>query len=206
MRITAISSGLGQPSTTRLLTDRLVASLEASDVRLETPIDVIELREHAHDLINAELTGVRTPALDRVLAQLASSDGLIVVAPVLNAHPAALLELLLEVIDREALAGTPVLVGATGGTARHSLVLDQGMVPQLHYLHAVVSPVSVFAATDDWGGSAALDTRISRAVTAFARLLGAGQERAGGGHVEHARHDDLALSADFEEMMRALRR
>lgn len=237
MRITAISAGLGRPSSTRLLTDRLVAGLRS--VGVDAQIDVVELRDHAHDLINAELTGARTPALSAVLEQVGASDALIVVAPVFNAHPAALFQLFFEVLDDDVLSGRPVLVGATGGTARHSLVLDHELVPLFHYLHAVVSPISVFAATDDWGSSAGLDARIERAVAGFLPLLGvrpadrsraagssdtehgkgpAGEGAAGGdgtsaggapsrGALEHApaaSHDDFALDADFEQMMRAL--
>lgn len=205
-RITAISSGLGQPSSTRLLTDRIVAALRSTGI--DAQIDVVELRDHAHDLINAELTGVSTPALVAVLEQVASSDALVAVSPVFNAHPAALFELFFEVLDDDALLGRPVLIGATGGTARHSLVLDQDLVPLFHYLHAVVSPISVFAATDDWGSSDGLDVRIERAVDTFLPLLGirVPDEDPGrdGGGAPAAPHDDLALDADFEQMMRAL--
>lgn len=182
MRITAISSGLGQPSSTRLLADRLVSAVRARSRRLdaEAPqIDVVELREYAHDLLNAELTGFRTPALQELLDQVAGSDALIAVTPVFNAHPAAVFQLFFEVLDEGALAGTPVLLAATGGTARHSLVTDQALVPLFHYLHAVVAPVSVFAATSDWGDSTALEARIQLAVEAFSRLLGGPGRRAG---------------------------
>lgn len=214
MRITVISSGLGQPSSTRLLADRLVSAMRARSRRLdadaEAPqIDVVELREYAHDLLNAELTGFRTPALKEVLDQVAGSDALIAVTPVFNAHPAAVFQLFFEVLDEGALAGTPVLLAATGGTARHSLVTDQALVPLFHYLHAVVAPVSVFAATSDWGDSTALEARIQLAVEAFSRLLGGPADEPaepsdGAGPQLRAVADDLALTDDFEHMMRAL--
>ena len=47
-----------------------------------------------------------------------------------------------------------MLLGATGGTARHSLVLEHALRPVFTYLRAVVVPTSVFAATDDWAGDA----------------------------------------------------
>jgi FMN reductase len=46
----------------------------------------------------------------------------------------------------------PVLIGATGGSARHSLMLDHAMRPLFSYLRAVVLPTSVYAAPQDWGG------------------------------------------------------
>ena len=42
-------------------------------------------------------------------------------------------------------------MAATAGTARHSLVLEHALRPLFGYLHAVVVPTGVFAATDDFG-------------------------------------------------------
>lgn len=214
MRITAISSGLGQPSSTRLLTDRLAAGLRQAGA--EAQIDVVEVREYAHDLINAEFTGMRSAALSAVLDQVISSDALIVVTPVFNAHPAGLFQIFFEVLEEDALAGMPVLIGATGGTARHSLVLDHALVPLFHYLHALVAPVSVFAATEDWGSAAGLDARIRRAAEAFLPLLGQspqdgpavsgqpGSAEPGAKQAGSGARDDFTLDADFEQMMRDL--
>ena len=67
----------------------------------------------------------------------------------------------------------PVLIAATGGTERHSLVLEHALRPMFSYLHAVVSPTSVYAATDDFGhaGTSGLAQRIKQAATDFARLM-----------------------------------
>ena len=54
-------------------------------------------------------------------------------------------------LDTDALAGKPVLIGATGGTARHSLALEHALRPLFAYLRAVVVPTAVFAASEDWG-------------------------------------------------------
>ena len=67
-----------------------------------------------------------------------------------------------------------MLIAATGGTERHSLVLEHALRPMFSYLHAVVSPTGVYAATDDFGaqqGAAGLGERIHKAASDFARLL-----------------------------------
>jgi FMN reductase len=72
----------------------------------------------------------------------------------------------LDVLEPDALVDMPVLLGATGGSARHSLVIEHGMRPVFAYLRAAVVATGVFAATDDWGsaeGVAGLDRRIRRA-------------------------------------------
>ncbi|BBY17797.1 NADPH-dependent FMN reductase family protein [Mycolicibacterium litorale] len=68
----------------------------------------------------------------------------------------------------------PMLIAATGGTERHSLVLEHAMRPMFSYLHAIVAPTGVYAATADFGGqreAADLTARIAKAASDFVRLL-----------------------------------
>lgn len=66
-----------------------------------------------------------------------------------------------------------MLIGATGGTERHSLVLEHALRPMFSYLHTMVSPTAVYAATDDFGGagSLTLSGRIEKAAAEFVRLI-----------------------------------
>ena len=59
----------------------------------------------------------------------------------------------------------PVVLAATGGTERHSLVIEHALRPLFAYLGALTVPTGVYAATADFGGegSAALADRIGRA-------------------------------------------
>jgi FMN reductase len=81
--------------------------------------------------------------------------------------------MLIDVLPEGSLRDTPVLLGATGGTARHSLAIDHALRPLFAHLGALVAPVAVFAASEDWGSvdAGALGARIERAGAAFARLL-----------------------------------
>ncbi len=75
-----------------------------------------------------------------------------------------------DVLGTDVLAGKPVLIGATGGTERHSLVLDHAMRPLFAYLHASVVPTGVYAASTDWGaGEGALSERIEQGCAAARR-------------------------------------
>jgi|GEM_PF-1802516 len=59
-----------------------------------------------------------------------------------------------DVLDEDALRGTPVLLGATGGTPRHALVTETAMRPLFTYLHAPAVTTALYAATEDWGAHA----------------------------------------------------
>ena len=56
-----------------------------------------------------------------------------------------------DVLEDGTLEGKPVLIAATAGTARHSLVLEFAMRPLFAYLRADVVPTAVFAASEDFG-------------------------------------------------------
>src|SRR5262245_38984486 len=81
--LVVISAGLSQPSSTRLLADRLSAGAarERQALGHGVTIEVIELREHAHAVVDAMLTGFPTGELARVMDTLAKADGVIAVTP-----------------------------------------------------------------------------------------------------------------------------
>ena len=75
-RIVVVQAGLGQPSSTRLLADRLATA--TGDALLErgheAEVDVVDLREHAHDLANTLLTGFATGGLRDAVDAVAAAD------------------------------------------------------------------------------------------------------------------------------------
>jgi FMN reductase len=175
--LVVVSAGLGVPSSTRLLADRLAESTERVLGRLGSDVDttVVELREHAHDLVNHQISGYPSTELKPVLDLVVRADGLIAVTPTYAGSFSGLFKSFVDVLDDDALADKPVLVGATGGTARHSLVLEHAIRPLFTYLRAVVVPTSVFAAPEDWAGAAAPDLlagRIARAADQLATEIG----------------------------------
>jgi FMN reductase len=96
---------------------------------------------------------------------------------VFTASYSGLFKSFVDVLDEDALTGKPVLLGATAGTARHSLVLEHAMRPLFSHLRAATVPTAVFAAPEDWAGGvdgvAPLDRRITRAAGELADLVAA---------------------------------
>ena len=81
--------------------------------------------------------------------------------PVFQASYSGLFKTFVDVLDDGSLRGTPVLMAATAGTARHSLVLEHAMRPMFSYLKAVTVPTGVFAASEDWGADGTVDAGLS---------------------------------------------
>ncbi|MCP3766284.1 MULTISPECIES: CE1759 family FMN reductase [Streptomyces] len=172
MSVVVVSAGLSVPSSTRLLGERLAA---AATGQAPADVRVIELRDLAVDIAHNFTSGFPAPALAEAMDAVAGADGLIVVTPVFSASYSGLFKSFFDVLgvrDREALAGKPVLIAATGGTPRHSLVLDHALRPLFAHLRAVVVPTGVYAASQDWGDKG-LDARIERAAGELAALTGA---------------------------------
>ncbi|PZG19381.1 FMN reductase [Nonomuraea aridisoli] len=204
MKLVVVTAGLTQPSSSRLLADRLA---EAVARRLEeTPgtspeVRVIELRELAVDVANNFVTGFPNARLREALDAVTEADGLIAVTPIFSGSYSGLYKSFFDVIDNTALTGTPVLIGATGGTARHSLALEHAVRPLFTYLRAVVAPTAVYAASEDWGGghgafTDGLGERIDRAAEELAGLMA---------HRAPRREPEEDAVVPFEEQLAALR-
>ncbi|WP_298457813.1 FMN reductase [uncultured Cellulomonas sp.] len=177
--LVVVTAGLGRPSSTRLLADRLAQAtvLELADRGVTAEVTTVELRDLAHDVVNAMLTGFPSGALAGVIEQLTAADGVIAVSPLFTTTYSGLFKSFVDVLDKDSLTGMPVLLGATGGTARHSLALEYGMRPLFTYLRADVATTTVFAATDDWAGAGddtgPLPARIARAGRELAEMVAA---------------------------------
>jgi FMN reductase len=196
--LAVVSAGLGTPSSTRLLADRLTtATVEALRARgTETTVEVVELREHARDLADNLITGFPNGSLRGAIETVTGADGVIAVTPIFSASYSGLFKTFVDVLDKDALAGTPVLLGATAGTARHSLVLEHAMRPLFAYLRAVVVPTAVFAASEDWasGEGTALADRSRRAAGELADLVA--------GRPPKAPVDPFDDAVSFEQLLR----
>ncbi|WP_203567707.1 FMN reductase [Aestuariimicrobium ganziense] len=174
-RIVVLNGGMRVPSTTRMLADRLADATVAAVAEQggEASVQVIDLRTHAHALADTMLTGFSSGELAEDLAAVAGADGLIAVSPTFSASYSGMFKTFVDVIEPGTLNGKPVLVGATGGSERHSLMLDHALRPLFSYLGADPVRTGVFAATADFGSGegGAITERIARAGSELASRL-----------------------------------
>ncbi|MFJ8506937.1 FMN reductase [Streptomyces avermitilis] len=167
MKLVVVSAGLSVPSSTRLLADRLA---KATTARVPAEVEVVELRDLAVEIAHNFTNGFPGRALGAAIGAVTEADGLIVVTPVFSASYSGLFKSFFDVLEQGALAGKPVLIAATGGSARHSLVLEHALRPLFAHLRAVVVPTGVYAASEDWGAEG-LAERIERAAGELAGLM-----------------------------------
>ena len=176
--LVVISAGTSDPSSTRLLADRAAqrTAAVAAQRGAEARTRVVDLRELATDITTALTSQLITPRLQQAVDALGAADGIIAATPVYKAAPSGLFTSFLDVLDNDLLIGKPVVLAATAGTARHSLVIDDQMRPLFAYLRALPVPTSLFAAAEDWADEA-LNERVDRAAFELVLLMESGFAR-----------------------------
>jgi FMN reductase len=205
--IVVVAAGLSVPSSTRLLADLLGDAVERAVAARgeEVEVETVELRPLAHALADHLLTGFPTGELAEAIDKVVRADALVVVTPVFAGSYSGLFKTFFDVLDLGALEGKPVLVAATAGTARHSLVLDHALRPLFAYLRALVVPTGVFAASEDFGAGGldgGLRKRADRAATELVALLGCSGQTTVRAPRRRPVEEELADVTPFEQLLR----
>ncbi|OKL50442.1 CE1759 family FMN reductase [Boudabousia marimammalium] len=173
VRLTVLSAGLSIPSSTRVLADALtnavVARVKASGAKVE--ITNVELRDIALDVARVMVTGMPVQSVEDALDALEAADAVIAVSPVFAGSYSGVFKSFMDLVGTQRLMGTPVLLGATGGSLRHSLVLDHAMRPLFSAMRAQTAGTAVFAAAEDFGASSQMQPRVERAADDLFRML-----------------------------------
>jgi FMN reductase len=171
-KLVIVSAGTSEPSTTRMLADRIAAASIEQLRELEVPatIGAVEVAPLAVDVARASVTGVPSTELQAAIEQIAAADAVIASAPVYKAGISGLFKSLVDVLDNDLLIAKPVVLAATAGSSRHALVVDEQMRSLFAYMRALTLPTSVFAAPEDWGAPE-LGERVRRAASELAVVI-----------------------------------
>ncbi|MFV0452010.1 MAG: CE1759 family FMN reductase [Propioniciclava sp.] len=193
-RIAVVSAGLRAPSTTRSVAEAIARELRGAGDEVDLP--VIDLRDHAHAVVDALLTGFPAGPLVEVVEQTYAADALVVVTPTFAGSYAGLLKSFVDILEPDRLRGKPVLLAATGGTERHSLMLEFALRPLVVQVGLRPVPTAVFAATADFasGAEGGLAARIRRAAGELVDALS--------GHREQTSPDPFAQVTPFADLLR----
>lgn len=149
--VVVVSGGVGFPSSTRRLTDALLHAVEqaAAEQGGTVVARTLEVRDLAVDVAHATVAGLPSPELDEALGAIERADLVITASPVFRGSYAGIFKSLWDLVDPVAMRGKPVLLGATGGSPRHQLMIDQAMRPLFAYFGSLIVPTAVYAATED---------------------------------------------------------
>lgn len=211
-RVVVINAGVSDPSSTRLLADRIAQKTidTLGEAGLTATVQPVDLGPIATDIARALVSGIPGPRVQDAIEKLARADAVIAATPVYKAGISGLFKSFADLVDNDLLIAKPVILAATGGSARHAMVVDEHLRPLFAFLRAIPVPTSLYAAPEDWG-SADLGKRIARAAGELAALLRsqapaeiadgnwAGYQHQFGGNATRAQRsvDDIDFSTDL---------
>lgn len=151
--VVALTGGAGIPSATLALSELLTESVRAQagrdGVQLQT--HTVQVRDHASAIAEATVQALPTEELTQALRLVETADLVIATTPVFRGAYAGLFKAFVDLLDPVAVRGTPVLLGATGGSAGHRLMIDQSMRPLFAYFGALLVPTGVYAVAEELG-------------------------------------------------------
>jgi FMN reductase len=176
--LVVLTAGVSDPSSTRLLADRIAQKAVDTFRASGTPatVTVIDLAPIAVDIARSLVSGFPQESVQEAIDRLAKADAIIASTPVYKAGVSGLFKSFADLIDNDLLIAKPVILAATGGTARHAMVVDEQLRPLLAFLRAIPTPTSLFAAPEDWGATD-LGNRITRASAELVMLVRSGAPR-----------------------------
>lgn len=169
LRIVAVSGGLQRPSRAAALAEHLL-DLIGEDIHSEQQL--IGLGELAPQLAGALWRSQLPEAVERQLVAVEQADVLVVATPVYRGSYTGLFKHFFDFVDQDALVDTPILLAATGGSERHSLVIDHQLRPLFSFFQARTLPLGVYATDSDFlDGRLHNDALLDRAQLAVQRAM-----------------------------------
>lgn len=169
LRVVAVSGGLQRPSKSAALAGHLL-DLIANEIPCQQRL--IEMGLMAPQLAGAVWRSQLPGAVEQQLAAVEQADVLVVATPVFRGSYTGLFKHFFDFIDQDALVDKPILLAATGGSQRHSLVIDHQLRPLFSFFQARTLPLGVYATDNDFANYQLQDPAlIERARLAVQRAL-----------------------------------
>lgn len=147
LHLVAVSGGLQRTSRAASLCQHLMQLIGSN---LACQPHLVELGQVAPQLAGATWRNQLPATVERELAAVEQADILVVATPVYRGSYTGLFKHFFDFIDQDALIDTPILLAATGGSERHSLVIDHQLRPLFSFFQARTLPIGVYATDSDF--------------------------------------------------------
>ncbi|HET9958100.1 MAG TPA: NAD(P)H-dependent oxidoreductase [Polyangiaceae bacterium] len=143
----AVTGNLSSPSRTVVLAKALLKALEEQHAFDSSLIDLATFaRPLGQSLYRTELP----PSIESALQTAEQADVLVVVTPVFRSSFSGLFKHFFDLFDLNALEEVPVILAATGGSERHTLVIEHSLRPLFSFFRAHTVPTTIFASERDF--------------------------------------------------------
>ncbi|MET2832220.1 FMN reductase [Mesorhizobium shangrilense] len=172
--VVGISGNLTRPSKTKAFISQIAG--ETAN-RIGATSAIFDIEDFGPSLPTARRLGDLDPAARAIIEQLASADVLVAGSPTFKGSYTGLFKHLFDLLDPASLRGKPVILAATGGGERHSLLVEHQLRPLFGFFEALTMPTAIYASDKDFADgilvSEAIHARAQQAVAEVSRIVGA---------------------------------
>jgi FMN reductase len=157
LRVVAVVGTVRARSKTTALVRLVLDTLGAA-----TPIDseIIEIHTLANGLGSALERDQLDENTEAAIRAVESADLVIAATPVFRGSYTGLFKHFFDFVDQYGLAGTPVMLVATGGTERHALVIEHALRPLFGFFQAWTAPMGIYLSAGDFDGTTILNPEV----------------------------------------------
>jgi FMN reductase len=171
--IVGFSGNIARPSSTRRFVESVTESLARQTSLGHVVFDVEDL---GPSLAAARSVADLDPAARRVIRTIIEADALVIGSPTYKGSYTGLFKHVIDLLDPSDLRGKPIVLTATGGGDRHSLVVEHQLRPLFAFFEAFVTPTAIYTSGRDFidgAPSPAVSNRINQALGEASLLISA---------------------------------
>lgn len=166
LRVIGVSGGLNRPSRTTVLVSSILREIERLTV---ASVHLIEIAEVGPLLGQSLQRSSLSAAGEAVLAQIEAADVIVAGSPVYKGAYTGQFKHLFDMIEPDALVDVPVVLAATGGSDRHTLMTDHTLRPLFSFFRAHTVPTSLYATAPQIDATQVVDSLLRERIQIAAR-------------------------------------
>lgn len=162
--IVGFSGNTTRPSSTKRFVESVSETL-AREVGLEHR--VFDIEDLGPSLSSARSVADLDAQARRVVQAIIDAEALVIGSPTYKGSYTGLFKHVIDLLDPADLRGKPIVLTATGGGDRHSLVVEHQLRPLFAFFEAFVTPTAIYATGRDFVEgelSPAISARVRQAI------------------------------------------
>ncbi|SMH42718.1 FMN reductase [Mesorhizobium australicum] len=171
--VLGVSGNITRPSKTKAFVEHIVGQVA---VRIDAASVTFDIQDLGLSLGQARRLGELDPAARNLVERVVAADVLVVGSPTYKGSYTGLFKHFFDLLDPSALRGKPVILAATGGGERHSLIVEHQLRPLFGFFEALTMPTAIYASDRDFADGAlasdAIRARAQQAVAEACRAIG----------------------------------
>jgi FMN reductase len=171
--VVGISGNLTRPSKTRLFIDHIAGQVAKGIGASSSTFDIEDL---GPSFPQARRLGDLDGQAREVVNHLLGAAVLVVGSPTFKGSYTGLFKHFFDLLDPASLRGKAVILAATGGGERHSLIVEHQLRPLFGFFEALTIPTAIYASERDFSEgvlvSEPIRARAQQAVAEACRVIG----------------------------------